>query len=156
MEIRLEKATKSDAEVILDIQKKAFMPLLEKYQDYETSPANENIERVISRIINPKGGFYKIVVNHTIVGAICVFWKEEAQFWISPMFILPQYQGQKIAQQAIYYLEEMFPHATIWELATLLEEQRNCYLYEKLGFKQTGVTKKINDQTTLVYYKKIC
>jgi GNAT superfamily N-acetyltransferase len=154
MEIKLEKATNSDAESIFDIQVKAFMPLLEKYKDYQTSPANETIDRVIERINNPNGGFYKILADNILVGAICVFWKEKTQFWISPMFILPEYQGQGIGQKAILLVEEMFPQVISWELATILEEKRNCYLYEKMGYTQTGLRKKINDNTTLVYYYK--
>jgi GNAT superfamily N-acetyltransferase len=78
------------------------------------------------------------------------------QFWISPMFILPSYQGKGIAQKAIILIEEMFPEATSWELATILEEAQNCYLYEKMGYSQTGVSKKLNHNTTLIFYKKIC
>ena len=53
MKIWLEKATNNDAQSIFDIQIKAFMPLLDKYKDYETNPANETIERVITRINRP-------------------------------------------------------------------------------------------------------
>lgn len=38
---------------------------------------------------------------------------------------------------------------------TILQEQRNCHLYEKVGYKQTGETKVINDRLTLIFYKKI-
>ncbi|WP_179863185.1 GNAT family N-acetyltransferase [Bacillus pseudomycoides] len=156
MKITLERARSFDAEYIFNIQVQAFKPLLEKYKDYKTNPANETIDKVITRINNPNGGFYKILVNHTLVGAICVFWKEKTtQFWISPMFILPIYQGKGVAQKALVLIEKMFPQATSWELATILEEERNCYLYEKVGYIQTGLRKKLNDNTTLVYYKKI-
>lgn len=50
MNIRLEKSSNEDAQNIFEIQVKAFMPLLEKYKDYNTNPANETIERVITRI----------------------------------------------------------------------------------------------------------
>ena len=156
MPIKLEKAIESDAKSIFDMQVKAFTPLLERYQDFNTSPAAETIERTITRITNPSGGFYKIMLDNQLVGAICVFWKEKSQFWISPMFILPEYQGQGIAQKSILLIEEVFPHATTWELSTILEEKGNCYLYEKMGFTKTGVTKKLNSSATLVYYKKIC
>ncbi|MED4531538.1 GNAT family N-acetyltransferase [Metabacillus fastidiosus] len=155
MKVRLEKAVDNDAQSIFDIQVKAFLPLLDKYKDYETNPANETIERVIKRINKTNGGFYKILVDSTLVGAICVFWKENTKFWISPMFILPAYQGKKIAQKAITLIEEMFPQVTIWELATLLEEERNCYLYEKMGYNKTEIRKKLNDNATLVFYKKV-
>lgn len=155
MDIKLEKAIESDAKSIMYIQVNAFMPLLKKYKDYETNPANETIERLISRINNPFGGFYKIVVDNILVGAICVLWKDTTQFWISPMFILPEFQGQGIAQKAITLVEKMFPHAISWELATILEEEGNCYLYEKMGFTKTEVFKKLNESTTLVWYIKV-
>ncbi|MEN1936236.1 GNAT family N-acetyltransferase [Paenibacillus sp. 102] len=156
MEVILERAIEFDAESIFNIQVRAFKPLLEKYKDYKTNPANETIDKVIARINRPNGGFYKILVNHTFVGAICVFWKEKTtQFWISPMFILPNYQGKGIAQKTLTLIEKMFPQATSWELATILEEERNCYLYEKTGYIQAGLRKKLNDNTTLVYYKKV-
>ena len=107
MPIKLEKAIESEAQSIFDMQVNAFTPLLERYQDFNTSPAAETIERTITRITNPSGGFYKIMLDNQLVGAICVFWKEKSQFWISPMFILPEYQGQGIAQKSIVKLEEV-------------------------------------------------
>ena len=41
-----------------------------------------------------------------------------------------------------------------WELDTILQEKGNCYLYEKMGYKQTGKTEVINEKLTLVFYKK--
>ncbi|MBA2176092.1 GNAT family N-acetyltransferase [Halobacillus locisalis] len=155
MEVRLEKATVPDAQSIFDIQVEAFMPLLDKYKDHDTNPANETVERVISRINNPDGAFYKIVADQKLVGAICILWKEDVHFWISPMFILPSYQGRGVAQKAITLVEERYPQATTWELATIIEE-RNCYLYEKMGYDKTGVSKKLNDHATLIFYKKTC
>jgi len=154
MEVTLEKANASDAQSLFDIQVNAFSLLLKVYKDYNTNPANETIERMITRINNPLGGVYKIKSDTILVGAISVWWKEETEFWISPMFIQPKYQGQGIAQKAISQIEELFPQAVSWELATIAEEKRNCYLYEKMGFIKTGEIKKINDSTTLIYYKK--
>ncbi|MEC2475131.1 GNAT family N-acetyltransferase, partial [Bacillus thuringiensis] len=71
-----------------------------------------------------------------------------------PMFIHPGYQGKGIAQKVITLIEEIFPEATSWELATILEEEKNCFLYEKMEYKRTEVIKKLNDKTTLIYYKK--
>jgi len=155
MEVRLEKATDTDAPSIFAIQVKAFLPLLDKYKDEKTNPANETIKKVIARINRTDGGFYKIIADNMLVGAICCYWKEDIHFWISPMFILPSYQGKGIAQKAMHAMEETFPQAVTWELATLLEERRNCYLYEKMGYRKTGVSKKLNDNATLVFYKKV-
>lgn len=46
MDIILEKATETDAEVIFQMQIDSFSPLLHKYKDYETNPANETIEKL--------------------------------------------------------------------------------------------------------------
>ncbi|WP_243840797.1 GNAT family N-acetyltransferase [Paenisporosarcina antarctica] len=127
---------------------------MEKYKDYDTNPANETIEDVIKRINKFSGGLYKIVYGNSLVGTICVVWKEDVQFWISPMSIIPAYQGKGIAQKTINLIEDMFPQAISWELATILEEERNCYLYEKLGYIKTGVSKKLNANATLIFYKK--
>ncbi|PGT19748.1 GNAT family N-acetyltransferase [Bacillus cereus] len=155
MEITLEKATEIDAKVIFQMQIDSFRPLLNKYKDYETNPANESVEKTISRINNTDGGYYKIKVDSDLVGAICISHKEEkSRFWISPMFILPNYQGRGIAQKILTLIEGMFPEAISWELATILEEERNCFLYEKMDYKRIEVIKKLNDKTTLIYYKK--
>ena len=150
------KATENDAHALHDLQVKAFIPLLNKYKDFETNPANEPIEKIISRINQNNSVFYKVVADNTLVGAIRVFWREDDHFWISPMFILPTHQGKGIAQKVIALVESMFSQAITWELATILEEKRNCYLYEKMGYKKTGVSKKLNEHATLIYYKKVC
>ncbi|MFD2924419.1 GNAT family N-acetyltransferase [Halobacillus naozhouensis] len=153
MEVILEEATKEDAQSILDNQVRAFKPILEKYEDYETNPANESIEKVVSRIRYSKGAFYKILSDKILVGAISVLWEGD-EYWISPMFILPEYQGKGIAQTIINRIENLYPAAASWQLATILEERRNCHLYEKMGYYKTGLNKKLNEKTTLIFYKK--
>ncbi len=155
MEITLKKATENDAAVLFQMQKESFNPLLNKYKDFNTNPANESIEKTILRINNPSSNYYKLIIDSNLVGAICISQKEiPYKFWISPMFIHPNYQGKGIAQKALILIEEMFPEARSFELATILEEKRNCFLYEKMGYKRTEVIKKLNDKTTLIYYKK--
>ncbi|MED3457950.1 GNAT family N-acetyltransferase, partial [Bacillus thuringiensis] len=68
MDIILEKATETDVEVIFQMQIDSFSPLLHKYKDYETNPANETIEKTICRINQVNGGFYKIIVDMNLVG----------------------------------------------------------------------------------------
>lgn len=58
MEITLEKATENDAKVLFQMQLDSFSPLLNKYKDYETNPANESIEKTILRINNPSSNYY--------------------------------------------------------------------------------------------------
>ena len=44
--------------------------------------------------------------------------------------------------------------STNWKLDTVLQEKKNCYLYEKMGYHQTCETEVINERLTLVYYEK--
>ncbi len=154
MNIALVKAHEADAEEILDVQVESFAELLERYQDTSTNPANETIERVIKRIKRSNGALYKVLVDEELAGAICIYWESGNRYWISPMFIRPSFQGRGIAQQVIFQVEKLYPEAVSWELATILEEEKNCYLYEKAGYLKTGVSKRLNDAATLVYYKK--
>ncbi len=72
---------------------------------------------------------------------------------ISPIFIRPEYRNKGYAQKAIQLAEEIHGSSD-WELDTILQEKGNCYLYEKMGYHQTGKTEMINDKLTLVFYKK--
>ncbi|WKA54611.1 GNAT family N-acetyltransferase [Planococcus shixiaomingii] len=154
MEVTLELAAAAEAPVLLDMQKMAFLPLLEKYQDVETSPATETIERLTSKMTDRRNKFYKILADGKLAGAICIRQKGAMRCRISPLFVLPEYQGLGIAQETIRKVELLFSEAKVWELSTLLEEQGNCYLYEKVGYVQIGGTQKLTDRATLVHYQK--
>ena len=41
-----------------------------------------------------------------------------------------------------------------WCLDTILQEKGNLYLYEKMGYHQTGKVEHINDQMDIVFYEK--
>ncbi|MEC0129156.1 GNAT family N-acetyltransferase [Paenibacillus pabuli] len=155
MEISLSKAGLKEASIIHEMQIKAFMPLLNKYKDYETNPANQTVEQIADRINQSYTDYYLIRQANIPVGAIRIVKKENKIYRVSPVFILPDYQGRGIAQKVFSMIEDRYSDAGIWELATISEEQRNCYLYEKLGYRQKGDTKQINDKMTIVIYEKL-
>lgn len=66
---------------------------------------------------------------------------------------LPEFQGRGIAQEAIRLCEEIHGKRE-WELETILQEKKNCHLYEKMGYRNTGKTEVINEKLTLVFYVK--
>lgn len=154
MRITLKKAVSSDASGILNMQKAAFLPLLKKYQDHGTNPANETLDQVLHRISSEDSFYYKIMIQEKMVGAIRIKFNEDSGFWISPLFVDPLFQKQGIAGKTVKLIEDLHAEADIWELATILEEDGNCRFYEKLGYRSTGVRKKLNDCATLGYFKK--
>lgn len=154
MKINLEKAAFSDASAILAMQKAAFLPLLEKYQDSDTNPANETLGQVLGRIESPGSFYYKIMAEKKMVGAIRIKRGEGRQFWVSPLFVDPLFQGLGIAGQAMKQAELLHAEADTWELATILEEDGNCRFYEKLGYRATGSFEQLNDKATLGFFIK--
>ena len=140
--------------MIHEMQVKAFMPLLEKYQDYDTNPANESLEKIITKFNQSFTDYYLIKHFDVIIGGIRVVKKGNKTFRVSPIFILPEHQGKGLAQEVFTQIEQIYNDAKSWELDTILQEAGNCYLYEKLGYKRTGETKIINDEMTIVFYKK--
>ncbi|CAI6036013.1 hypothetical protein PAECIP112173_00822 [Paenibacillus sp. JJ-100] len=154
MEITLVKSGLDGAHAIYEMQKKSFTPLLKKYQDFETSPANQTVAQVTARLSQSFTDYYIIKCSEMSVGAIRIVKKENKIYRISPIFILPEFQGRGIAQNVFSIVEDLYCDAIMWELDTVLQEQRNCYLYEKLGYKRTNRIKEINDKMTIVSYEK--
>ncbi|MEC0091977.1 GNAT family N-acetyltransferase [Paenibacillus macquariensis] len=154
MEISLVKSGLNEASTIHEMQMKAFMPLFDKYQDFETSPANESVERIISRMNQSFTDYYIIKSSNISLGAVRIVRKENETYRVSPIFVLPEYQGKGIAQTVFVMIEDIYNDARIWGLDTIMQERGNCYLYEKLGYKRTGEAKVINDKMTIVFYEK--
>lgn len=155
MSIHIEPAVVSDATLLHELQIKAFLPLLEKYQDHSTNPACEPLEKTIERITSDSKGFYKILIKNQIVGGIAFKHVSDQTIWIGPIFVDPDFQNQKIAQQALIQFEAIFPNITKYELATLSKESGNIHLYLKLGYKLQAKKQKLNDQLDLVFFEKI-
>lgn len=155
MEVKLSRANIDNAKEIHAMQMEAFKGLLEKYQDYDTNPGNESVEKVEARLKQEATFYYFICIGQQKVGAIRIVDKKEAgkNKRISPLFILPEFQGKGIAQKAIQLCEELHGKGN-WELDTILQEPRNCHLYEKMGYRQTGKTEVINERLTLICYEK--
>ena len=137
------------------MQVKAFWGLYQKYQDTETSPATETVEKVRTRLEQPSTYYYCIRENGVDMGAVRVVDKGENRIpkRISPLFVLPAYRNRGVAQWAIQAVEEQHGSSG-WELETILQEKGNCYLYEKMGYHLSGEQKVINEKMTLVIYKK--
>jgi hypothetical protein len=62
-------------------------------------------------------------------------------------------RGKGYAQDAILAVEKIYGEH-YWELDTILQEEGNLYLYEKMGYHQTGRIEHINDRMDIVFYEK--
>ena len=154
MSVTLRQAKREDIETIWKMQVEAFADLLQKYQDYDMSPAAEGIDKITARFEQPWTKYYFIEAEGKDVGAIRVVDKEDgSRKRISPLWIMKEYRGRGYAQDAIRVVEELYGTDN-WCLDTILQEKGNLHLYEKMGYKRTGRIEHINERMDIVFFEK--
>ena len=152
--IKLKPVAEEDIETVWKMQVDAFSGLLEKYRDFELSPAAESMDKVAARFGQPWTTYYFIMADEEKAGVIRVVDKKDgSRKRISPVWIMPEYRNKGYAQQAILEAEKLYG-SDHWCLDTILQEKGNLHLYEKLGYHRTGRIDKINDRMDIVYYEK--
>ena len=152
--VQLVRAAEEDAGFARAMQQEAFAALLERYQDHDMSPATESLEKIRWKITHPGSYYYFIQVAGRTVGAIRVLDRKDGSGKrISPLYILPEHQGKGYAQAAMLEAERIHG-ADHWQLDTIGQEAGNCYLYEKMGYRQTGRRTVIKENMTIVDYEK--
>ena len=154
MSIQLKRATIADSEIIHEMQIAAYKPLLDKYEDYDTNPAAETLERVKERFRINAIDHYLICAEDENVGYLRVIRYDENTYGLSSVLILPKFQGNGYAQATMSQIELMYPPARKWLLRTIKQEPKLCHLYEKMGYKQTGTAGSIKSGMDLVHYEK--
>lgn len=154
MLVGLRQATLEDAEVIWKMQVDAFTDLLEKYQDYDISPATESFEKIKAKFEQPWTTYYFIMNGDMKIGAVRIIKKDDgSRKRISPIWIMPEFRNRGYAQQAFEELEKIYG-ADGWCLDTILQEEGNIHLYEKIGYHQTGKIEHINERMDIIFFEK--
>ncbi|MDZ5472395.1 GNAT family N-acetyltransferase [Bacillus sp. 31A1R] len=150
MPIVFRKSILDDIEDLLPIQRAAFQEDLEKYEDYETNPACETIEKLTENILNYH--HYTILEGREIIGAIDVRGNNE-RMHIDKLFINPSIQNKGLGTAAMNFLEKEFPNVKLWTLYTPFLSFRNHHFYEKFGYKKTKEVK-LTSKLILFKYEK--
>ncbi len=149
MSIDLKPIVREDVETVWKMQVEAFSDLLEKYLDYDMSPAAESIDKVLARFEQPWTTYFFIMENDEKVGVIRVVDKKDgSRKRISPIWIMPEHRNKGYAQAEQIY------GSLHWCLDTILQEAGNRHLYEKIGYHQTGRIDKVNERMDIVFYEK--
>ena len=154
MNVSLRLAVLSDAELLWDMQKRSFRETYENYRDDETTPYLEPLARTQMRLQESITRYYVIEEGGVPVGGIRIRdHGKDAPKVLGPLYVLPEMRGRGIAQKAIKLVESIHGSEN-WLLDTILQETGNCHLYEKMGYRQIGVSQIVNERMTLVLYKK--
>jgi ribosomal protein S18 acetylase RimI-like enzyme len=148
--MEVEKATISDAEEILSLQKLAYQSEAEIYNDFNIPPLVQTLEEI-------KKDFgiqflLKAVMDEKIIASVRAHTKE-GTCYIGRLIVHPDFQNQGIGTKLMVEIEKIFSTCQRFELFTGARSERNLYLYQKLGYK-IFKTAKITDQTTIVYLEK--
>ena len=146
----IEKATVSDAEEILALQKLAYRSEAEIYNDFNIPPMVQTLESIEKDFENQV--FLKALKNGRIIGSVRAYSKEGICY-IGRLVVHPDFQNQGIGTKLMNEIEKIFGTCQRFELFTGDKSERNLYLYQKLGYKLFK-TANITDQTTIVYLEK--
>lgn len=153
MNIRIVKAEIEDLKLIVEGQKRAFYDCYQRYQDHEMSPYNVTPEMMKSIFENDF--LYKIIYEEKLVGAIYVHENPDPfHMKLHGIFVEPEYQDKGIGRWAIEHVEAQHREAVTWVLETPHDLKRNHYLYEKLGYKRTGDEDYVNENLSIIHYRK--
>ena len=154
MGVELRKAENEEMHKLWEMQVEAFKGLLDKYNDYDMSPAAESYERILQKYDFEGTTYYFIVADGNEVGGIRIIDKKDgSRKRISPLWIMPEFRNKCYAQQAILAAEQLYGSDN-WKLDTILQEEGNIHLYEKLGYRRTGTIDKISDAMDIIYFEK--
>lgn len=154
MSVTLRQAEREDMDTVWKMQTEAFSGLLQKYEDYDMSPAAEGLDKVMARFEQPWTKYYFIEAEGKDVGVVRVIDKKDgSRKRISPLWIMEEFRGKGYAQDAIRAVEDIYGKDH-WCLDTILQEKGNLHLYEKMGYHQTGKIEHINDRMDIVFYEK--
>ncbi|HAT55584.1 MAG TPA: N-acetyltransferase [Lactobacillus sp.] len=153
-EVKFEAVTSDRLYIIQQMYRLAFKPLYEKYQDADTSPYLETLEALEYKFKQPNSSYYIFKVNNQTIGMIRLITKPQT-IKISPLLILPNFQGNGYAQLMLSKILQMFPTTTSWQVDTIEEEPKLMHLYRKCGFKQIPNRRtKLKDGMHIIYFTK--
>jgi ribosomal protein S18 acetylase RimI-like enzyme len=146
----IEKATVSDAEELLALQKLAYRSEAEIYNDDRLPPLVQTLEDMKEEFKNQL--FLEAVMDGRIIGSVRAYAKE-GTCYIGRLVVHPDFQSRGIGTRLMNDIERSFCGCKRFELFTGDRSERNLYLYQKCGYR-IFKTAKITDQTDIVYLEK--
>jgi len=150
-EFTILKANEDDLPTILNVQKKAFLEVVKKFNLKSLPALEQSLESLT--IDFSKGMILKAAVGNTIVGSVRAYTNNDTCL-IERLVILPDYQNRGIGKALMNVIEAR--HTNIvrrYELFTGLRDSRNLHIYDRMGYKPYK-TEKLNDEVTFVFMEK--
>jgi ribosomal protein S18 acetylase RimI-like enzyme len=148
MEIKV--ATPADAEAILEVQKAAFGPVADEYDQATLPPLQESLEDLVRDFRT-----HTILIaleDGRVVGSVRgTLWRGTCE--VGRLVVDPAYQGRGIGKALALEIERHFGNATRFELFTGQHGGPALHIYAQLGYCASRV-ENVDDKLQLVYLEK--
>lgn len=149
MNIKIERATVTDYEEILLLQKLAYRSEAKIYNDFSIEPLVQTLEQLKKQFEDHI--ILKAVVVDTIIGSVRAN-DQDGTCYIGKLMVNPNHQNKGIGKMLMNAIEGLFPKSR-YELFTGNKSEKNIVLYEKLGYKAFR-ERLITPDFSLVYLEK--
>jgi len=146
----VELATVEDAELILELQKLAYLSEARLYNDLAIPPLLQTLEGIRSDMESQV--FLKAMVNGRIVGSVRARLDRETCL-IGRLAVHPDFQRRGIGTRLMGEVEIRFGAAGRFELFTGHRSEGNIRLYRKLGYRAFR-SERVSANLELVYMEK--
>jgi len=160
--LEIERATISDAEDILALQKLAYRSEAELYNDYSIPPMTQTLDEILAEFnrqkllsLNSKNVgslILKAVIEGRIVGSVRAF-SSGVTCFIGRLIVHPEFQNRGIGTLLMKEIEAQFRGCGRYELYTGMKSERNIRLYQKLGYR-IFKDERVSDKLTIVFMEK--
>ena len=149
--IEIARASVSDAEEILALQKLAYRSEAETYNDFQIPPLAQTLREL--REDFKRQVFLKAVAENRLVGSVRAFEKDGTAF-VGRLIVHPDFQNRGLGTALMWRIEAEFKSARRLELFTGHKSEKNIRLYHRLGYSIFR-EQKVNDSLTMVYMEKL-
>lgn len=126
-------AVAADAPLLVELQNRAFESDFMKfgYCPAYHADARKKAEKIAACQVET----YVIQIGLEPVGEISISQKEQDDYFLGCLCLVPRWQGRGIGGKALKFLEAIKPGARRWSLVTPFEKKENLRFYRQNGFR---------------------
>ena len=147
----ITEAQSIDLPEILDLQKSAFHEAAVRYNNPNIPPMQQTLPELEKEFDEQL--ILKAEENSKIIGSVRAYSKNNVCY-IGKLIVHPQYQNRGIGSMLMNEIEKRFDSVQRYELFTGSKDEKNIFLYTKLGYK-IFEEKTIKDNLVIVFMEKV-